>query len=211
SVENAIADVVVSGKPKPVVFLAASFGGIAAEDIASDPVVRHSKVLKLKKIIMIATPMDMNDVVQDVFGIPVPAIKDIPLRIPPFGGLVVLGNAINGQRQRGQLDDPEEWRNTFINATKTRAVLMRSELQRLRKGLLTLRTDVPVDYLAAPLTDHTVNTERAYERVDSYIEAKTRYFTVPGGGHDRGWLLAAADKYNAKIEPILQEMFGAKA
>ena len=209
SVENAVADVTASGKRKPVVFLGASFGGIAAEDVATDPVVRESKAIEVKKIVMIATPVDMNDVIQDVFTIPVPAIKDIPLQIPPFGGLVVLGNAINGQRQRGQLADPEEWRHTFVNAEKTRAVLMWSQLQRLRRGMLIMQTDVPIDYLASPGTDHTVNTDQAYQRIDSVIEAETRYFIIEGGGHDRGWLLSTADKYNVIIGPILQEMFGA--
>lgn len=211
SVANAIADVTTSGKPKQVVFLGASFGGIAAEDVASDPAIRDSELIEVRKIIMIATPVDMNDVIQDVFGVPVPSIKDLPVRIPPFGGLVVLANAINGQRQRGQLTDADEWRNTFVNAEKTRAVLMRSELQRIRRGMLLVRRDVPVDYLAAPQTDHTVNTDSAFQRIDSVIEAETRYLTVPGGGHDRGWLLSTADLYNARIGPILQELFGTKA
>ncbi len=208
SVANAIEAVTPPGGEKAVVFLGASFGGIAAEDIASEPVVRNSRVIELKRIIMIASPVDMNDVIQDVFGVPVPWIKNVRLDIPRFGGLVVLGNSINGQRQRGQLNDPVEWKRTFINAAKTRPVLMWSELERLRRGMLIVRPDIPVDYLGSPDSETTVNTNQAYERVDNAIMAKTRYILVHDGGHDTGWLLSAADKYNEKLAPIFEEMFG---
>jgi hypothetical protein len=208
SVASAVAAVTPFGQRKPVVFLGASFGGIAAEDIASLPAVAESPVIELRKIIMIATPVDLDDVIQDVFGVPVPWIRDIPLDIPRFGDLVVLGNAINGQRQRNELLDPVEWRQTFINAAKTRPVLMWSELQRIRSGMRTVRADVPVDYLGSPDSDGTVDTDRAYERVDGLIQARTRYFTVPGGGHDEGWLLSMADRYNEHLAPILAELFG---
>lgn len=208
SVESAVEAVTPSGQRKPVVFLGASFGGIAAEDIASEQVVVNSPVIDLRKIIMIATPVDMNDVIQDVFGVPVPWIKDVPLHIPRFGGLVVLANAINGQRQRGQLLDPDEWRETFVNAAKTRPVLTWSEIERLRKGMLVVRPDVPVDYLGSPDSDPTVDISHAYERVDNLIIAKTRFIAIPGGGHDEGWLVSMADRYNAKLGPILSELFG---
>lgn len=211
SVERAVAAVTPSGERKPVVLLGASFGGIAAEDIASQPVVVESPVIELRKIIMIATPVDMNDVVQDVFGVPVPWIKDVPLGIPRFGGLVVLGNAINGQRQRDQLLDPFEWKETFINAAKTRPVLMWSQLERIRKGMLMVRPDVPVDYLGSPDSDFTVDTDHAYERLDNLIMAPTRYITIDNGGHDQGWLLSMADRYNEKLAPILAELFGQAA
>lgn len=211
SVADAITTVTPDGERKPVVFLGASFGGIAAEDIASQPVVADSPVIDLRKIIMIATPVDMNDVLQDVFGVPVPWIKDVPVGIPHFGGLVVLANAVNGQRQRGQLFNAMQWRETFINAAKTRPVLMWSELERIRKGMLLVRADVPVDYIGSPDSDFTVDTDHAYARVDNLIIARTRYFTIAEGGHDEGWLVSMADKYNAKISPILAEMFGRPA
>ncbi len=211
SVEKAIEEVTPKGRRKAVVFLGASFGGIAAEDVATEPVIQHSTVIDLRRIIMIATPVDMNDVIQDVFGIPVPLIKNIPVAIPRFGGLVVLGNAINGQRQRGQLSDPIEWKKTFINAAKTRPVLMWSELERIRKGMLKVRHNVPVDYLGSPDSETTVNTDQAYERVDNIIVARTRYIVVRGGGHDKGWLMSAADRYNEKLAPIFQELFGQEA
>lgn len=211
SVQQAVAAVTPSGQRKPVVLLGASFGGIAAEDIASQPAVAESKVIELRKIIMIATPVDLDDVIQDVLGVPVPWIKDLPLDIPRFGGLVVLANAINGQRQRGQLLDRSEWRQTFVNATKTRPVLMWSQLERIRKGMSTVRADIPVDYLGSPNSDLIVDTDRAYERVDELIEADTRYLTIDGGGHDEGWLLTRAEQYNARLVPILTEMFGQAA
>ena len=211
SVESAVESVTPSGQRKSVVFLGASFGGIAAEDIASNQVVAQSPVIDLRKIIMIATPVDMNDVIQDVFGVPVPWIKDVPLSIPRFGGLVVLANAINGQRQRGELLDPTEWKATFVNAAKTRPVLVWSEVERLRKGMLVVRPDVPVDYLGSPDSDPTVDTSHAYERVDNLIIAETRFITIPGGGHDEGWLLSMADRYNQKLQPILAELFGGVA
>lgn len=211
SVERAVAAVTPSGERKPVVLLGASFGGIAAEDIAAQPVVAESPVIELRKIIMIATPIDMNDVIQDVFGVPVPWIKDVPLAIPRFGGLVVLGNAINGQRQRGELDDPTAWRETFINAAKTRPVLMWSQLERIRKGMLVVRPDLPVDYLGSPDSDLTVDTDHAYARLDNLIMAPTRYLTITGGGHDEGWLMSMADRYNEKLAPILADMFGRAA
>ena len=208
SVADAIASVTPEGQRKRVVFLGASFGGIAAEDIATDPAVADSKVIDLERIIMIATPMDMNDVLQDVFGVPVVLIKDIPLGIPRFGGLVVLGNAINGQRQRGQLGDPVEWRNTFANAAKTRPVLLWSELERLRKGLLRVQPDVRVDYLGSPDSELTVDTDKAYARIESIVIAETRYVRIHDGGHDMGWLASTSGMYNDKLVPILREMFG---
>jgi len=211
SVADAVESVTPSGQRKPVVLLGASFGGIAAEDIASQPVIADSPVIDLRKIIMIATPVDMNDVLQDVFGIPVPWIKDVPLDIPHFGGLVVLANAVNGQRQRGRLLDPAEWRETFVNAAKTRPVLMWSELERIRRGMLTVRADIPVDYIGSPDSDVTVDTDHAYARIDNLIIAQTRYVTIAQGGHDEGWLSSMADKYNAKIGPILAETFGKPA
>jgi len=211
SVERAVEDVTAPGERKPVVLLGASFGGIAAEDIAAQPAVADSPVIDLRKIIMVATPVDMNDVIQDVFGVPVPLIKDIPLGIPRFGGLVVLGNAVNGQGQRGELLDPVEWRETFTNAAKTRPLLMWSQLERIRKGMLTVRSDIPVDYLGSPDSDMTVDTDHAYARLDNLVMAPTRYFTVPGGGHDEGWLLSMADRYNEKLVPILAELFGQAA
>lgn len=207
SVATAIADVTRPGGRKDVVFLGASFGGIAAEDVAADPVISRSTIIHLRRVIMIATPVDLEDVIQDVFGVPVSAIRDVPVELPRFGRLVVLANAINGQRQRGQLGDAHEWQDTFINAAKTRAPLTWSELQRLREGMVVVDPDVPVDYLASPRTDTTVDTDRAYGRVDALIRAQTRYVIIEGGGHDRGWLLSSADKYNAKIAPILQELF----
>lgn len=211
SVRDALRTVTVRGERREVVFLGASFGGIAAEDIASDPVIRSARGIDLRKIIMIATPVDLDDVIQDVFGVPVPLVKDLPVRLPHFGDLVVLGNAINGQRQRGELGDAAEWRKTVVNASKTRAQLMWSELERLRKGMLWVRTDVPVDYVGSPDSDETVDTDQAYGRVAELGTAGTRYLTIEGGGHDQGWLLASADSYNARLVPILQEMFGAVA
>lgn len=141
---------------------------------------------------MIATPMDMNDVLQDVFGVPVPLIKDIPLGIRRFGGLVVLGKAINGQGQRGQLGDPVEWRNTFTNAAKTRPALLWSEIERLRKGLLRVQPDVRVVYLGSPDSELTVDTDKAYARIESIVIAETRYIRVHDGGHDMGWLASTS-------------------
>lgn len=211
SVAAALRSMTPSGKKKAVVFLGASFGGIAADDVASDPAIEHSPAIDLKRIIMIATPVDMNDVIQDVFGVPVPLIKNLRVNIPRFGGLVVLGNAINGQRQRGQLGDPLEWRKTFINAAKTRPGLVWSELERIRRGMLRVRPDVPVDYLGSPDSEMTVNTDQAYSRIDNVIMAPTRYIVVRDGGHDLGWLLSEADKYNEKLAPIFEEMFGRPA
>lgn len=208
SIADAIAQVTPDGERKRVVFLAASLGGIAAEQIATDPAVAESKAIDLVRIIMIATPVDMNDVLQDVFGVPVPLIKDIPVAIPRFGGLVVLGNAINGQRQRGQLGDPVEWKNTFTNAAKTRPVLLWSELEVLRQGMARIRSDVRVDYLGSPDSELTVDTDKAYARVESLVIAETRYFKLHDGGHDRGWLEATAGTYNEKLVPILRELFG---
>ncbi len=208
SVADAIGQVTPDGERKPVVFLGASFGGIAAEDIATEPVVADSRVIDLVRIIMIATPVDMNDVLQDVFGVPVPLIKDIPVGIPRFGGLVVLGNAINGQRQRGELFDPVEWKNTFTNAAKTRPVLLWSELERLRKGMLRVRSDVRVDYLGSPDSELTVDTDKAYARIESIVIAETRYVQLHDGGHDLGWLTSTAGTYNEKLIPIFQELFG---
>jgi len=208
SVARAIAEVTPDGQRKRVVFLGASFGGIAAEDIAVEPVVADSKIIDLERIIMIATPMDMNDVLQDVFGVPVPLIKDIPVSIPRFGGLVVLGNAINGQGQRGQLLDPAEWRNTFTNAAKTRPVLLWTELERLRKGLLRVQPDIRVDYLGSPDSELTVDTDKAYARIESIVIAETRYIRLHDGGHDMGWLASTAGMYNDKLVPIFREMFG---
>jgi hypothetical protein len=207
-VANAIAKVTPDGQRKRVVFLGASFGGIAAEDVATEPVVAESKAIDLQRIIMIATPVDMNDVLQDVFGVPVPLIKDIPVAIPRFGGLVVLGNAINGQAQRGQLADPVEWRNTFTNAAKTRPVLLLSELERLRKGMLRVRSEVRVDYLGSPDSELTVDTDKAYARIESIVIAETRYVRLHAGGHDMGWLASTAGTYNEKLVPIFREMFG---
>lgn len=211
SVAEAIADVTPVGRRKPTMFIGASFGGIAAEDVAAHHAVRGSAAIDLVRIVMVATPVDMNDVVQDVFGVPVPLIKDIPVGIPRFGALVVLGNAVNGQRQRGGLGDLAAWEDTFINAAKTRPVLMWSQLERLRRGMLLLRTDVAVDYLGAPLSDQTVDTRRAYDRVAGLVLARTRFIAVPDGGHDRGWLLSTADTYNAALGPLLSEAFGAVA
>jgi hypothetical protein len=208
SVAAAIEEVTPRGQRKQVVFLGASFGGIAAEDVASEPAVTGSSAIDLVRIIMIATPVDMNDVLQDVFGVPVPLIKDIPIAIPRFGGLVVLGNAINGQRQRGQLGDPAEWRNTFANAAKTRPVLLWSELERLRMGLVRIRSDVRVDYLGSPDSELTVDTDKAYARVESLVIAETRYVRLHDGGHDLGWLASTAGAYNEKLVPIFQELFG---
>ena len=208
SVADAIEQVTPDGERKRVVFLGASFGGIAAEDIASEPVVADSRVIDLVRIIMIATPVDMNDVLQDVFGVPVPLIKDIPVGIPRFGGLVVLGNAINGQRQRGELGEPTEWKNTFTNAAKTRPVLLWSELERLRKGMAWIRSDVRVDYLGSPDSELIIDTDKAYARVESLVVAETRYFRLHDGGHDMGWLASTAGTYNDRLVPIFQEMFG---
>ncbi len=208
SVERAVSAVTPRGERTPVVLLGASFGGIAAEDIAAQPVVAESPVIDLRRIIMIATPVDMNDVIQDVFGVPVPWIKDVPLNIPRFGGLVVLGNAINGQRQRGELGAPPAWKETFVNASKTRPVLMWSQLERIRKGMLVVRPDIGVDYLGSPDSDLTVDTDHAYARLDNMIMAPTRYLTIADGGHDEGWLMSMADRYNEKLGPILAELFG---
>jgi len=211
SVTDALRSVTAEGERKEVVFLGASLGGIAAEDIASDPGIRSAQGVHLRKVIMIATPVDLNDVIVDVFGVPVPLIKDVQVPIPRFGDLVVLGNAINGQRQRGDLGDAAEWRKTLVNAPKTRSQLMWSELERLRTGMRVVRADVPVDYVGSPDSDATVNTDQAYERVANLVTAETRYLTIEGGGHDQGWLLASADIYNARLVPILEEMFGAPA
>jgi Alpha/beta hydrolase family len=208
SIADAIAQVTPDGERKRVVFLGASFGGIAAEEIATEPVVADSRVIDLVRIIMIATPVDMNDVLQDVFGVPVPLIKDIPVGIPRFGGLVVLGNAINGQRQRGQLLDPVEWKNTFVNAAKTRPVLLWSELERLRMGMVRIRSDVRVDYLGSPDSELTVDTDKAYAQVQNLVIAETRYIRLHDAGHDQGWLTSTSATYNAKLVPIFQELFG---
>lgn len=211
SVAEALRAMAPSGEKKAVVFLGASFGGIAAEDVASDPIIQHSPVVDLRRIVMIATPVDMNDVIQDVFGVPVPIIKNLRVNIPRFGGLVVLANAINGQRQRGQLGDALEWKKTFINAAKTRPGLVWSELERIRRGMLKVRTDIPVDYLGSPDSEMTVDTDQAYERIDNVIMAETRYIIVQDGGHDTGWLMSGADKYNEKLAPVFEEMFGRAA
>lgn len=210
SVESAIESVTPEGQKKSVVFIGASFGGIAAEDIALEPTVKNSDTIELKRIIMLMTPMDMNDVTDTVFGIPVTWLKDLP--VPEFGELTVLGNAIKGQAQREQLFDLNEWNNTFINAAKTRPILMRSELQRIQQGLRRVRPDVSVSYVASPDSDPTVNDWQACQRLAGLFNQGTvSYVELKDAGHDMGWVLAESGKYNPKIGEVLQSMFGLAA
>lgn len=210
SVESAIESVTPAGQKKQVVFIGASFGGIAAEDIALEPAVANSNKIDLKKIIMLMTPMDMNDVTDNFFGIPVTWLDDVP--VPEFGGLTVLGNAIKGQAQREQLLDGDEWNNTFINAAKTRPRLMRSELIRIEQGLRKVRPDVSVSYVASPDSDPTVNDWQACQRLaELFDDGTVSYVELKKAGHDKGWLVAESGKYNPKIGDILQNTFGLAA
>ena len=54
----------------------------------------------------------------------------------------------------------------------------------------------------------SVDTDHAYARLDNMIMAPTRYLTIADGGHDEGWLMSMADRYNEKLGPILAELFG---
>lgn len=211
SVEKAVEKVTPEGQKKMVVLIGASFGGIAIEDIASEPVIENSAVVDIEKAIMIATPMDMNDVTDDVFGIPIPWIKDAS--IPEFGNIPVLGNAIKGQFRREKIGNFEEWNHTFINAAKTRPILMRSELQRIQQGLRKVRPDISVDYAASPDSDLTVDDWQACQRLAEMVtDAQVSYIEIQGGGHDEGWLLTKADLYNSKVfGPILRGLFGETA
>lgn len=210
SVESAVESVTPAGEKKQVVFIGASFGGIAVEDIALEPAVKNSDTINLKRIIMLMTPMDMNDVTDTFFGVPVTWLKDVP--VPEFGGLVVLGNAIKGQAQREQLSDWNEWNNTFINAAKTRPVLMRSELERIQRGLRKVRPDVAVSYVASPDSDPTVNDWQACQRLaELFDDNSVSYVELKQAGHDKGWILAESGKYNPQIGGILRSMFGLAA
>jgi len=87
-------------------------------------------------------------------------------------------------------------------------VLLWSELERLRKGMLRVRSEVRVDYLGSPDSELTVDTDKAYARIESIVIAETRYVQLHDGGHDLGWLTSTAGTYNEKLIPIFQELFG---
>lgn len=211
SVEKAVENVTPAGQKKTVVLIGASFGGIVAEDIAMEPVIENSQVMNIQRIIMVATPVDTSDVTDDFFGIPIAWIQDVP--VPEFGNLPVLGNAVKGRLREGELDDLKKWNDTFINAAKTRPILMHSELQRIQRGLQKVRPDISVDYAASPDSDQTVNDWQAYQRLGKMVtDAKVSYIEIQGGGHDKGWLYSTADLYNSKVfGPILKELFGQEA
>jgi hypothetical protein len=208
SIEKAVEEVTPTGTKKQVVLIGASFGGIAAEDIASEPAIENSNTIELKQIIMLATPMDMSVVTENFFGIPITWVKNLP--IPEFGKLPVLVNSINGQWRRGQLFDQNEWNNTFINTAKTDPGLMRSQLQRIQQGLRRVRPDVHVAYAASPDSDPTVDNSGSYGALTQMLGGdKVVEINIPGGGHDEGWLASKADLYNSKIfGPLLEALFG---
>lgn len=211
SIEKAVESVTPEGQRKQVILIGASFGGIAAEDIATQPAVEDSKVMDIRRIIMVQTPMDMSDVTDNVFGVPVAWIKNAP--IPEFGGIVTLGNAIKGQFSRGEIFNTAEWNNTFINAAKTKPGLMRSELLRIQQGLQKVNPDISVDYVASPDSDPTVDDWRACQRLAALLGGeKVSYVEIQGGGHDEGWLLSKADLYNSKVFlPLLDAIINGKS
>lgn len=191
------------GEKKKTVLIGPSTGGIIAEDIATQPALQNSNSIDLRKIIMVQTPVDMNDTTEKVFGFPVHWLQQLP--IPEFGGLIPLAHAINGQIIKKGNSSSDEWRDTFLNAKKTRPALLHSQLERIQQGLRKVNPNVAVDYIASPDGDHTVNNLQAYQRLIVLLgEDKVTYVVVSGVGHDELWISEKAEKFKPAIKNALK-------
>lgn len=211
SIRDAIRKITPEGEVKPVLMLGQSFGGIAVEDESEDPVLQSADFMNIKKIIMIETPMDLNDATETFFGMPISWFKDA--KIPEFNGLTTLVNAINGQYLREELGVREEWTNTFINAARTSPQLMQSQVERIQQGMRKVNPYVSVDYIGSTDSKKTVNHLQAYERLEGMANAKTkiRYIQIAGVDHDEIWLSKQVDKYIPSIIDSIKDVVGKEA
>lgn len=222
--EKAVDEVTPEGEQKDVMLVGGSEGGIVAEDIASDPAIENSKNMKIKQILMLMTPVDMNDTLGTFFGMPIPWLDAKTGDLPKFGNFVVLMNGMNGQSQRDDLLNWGEWQMTFDNAAKTDASRLRYDVERIRRGMQRLNPNIDITYVAAdPNVDYrdqdkTVNGMQAYQRIVdmmkqeggagqvSFILLNTRGFRA--GGHDNCWLSENQQECNRQIfEPVLRKTF----
>ena len=208
SVEESIDEMVRAGEKKKVVFIGSSLGGTLAQDIATHESVMNSDSIDLERVIVIATPKDMEDINTTILGImPVAWLKHLPLEIPlpAFGRLPIFIQAIAGQVAAGDMTDRQAWWHTIDNVSKTRPQLTHSELERLRRGMHNIRPDVSIDYVGSSTNDNTVNVRQAVEKISQYTDVT---FTEVGDGavHGDVWHVAAAGYYWSIIEQVLKQV-----
>lgn len=209
SIRDTIREFTPEGEVKPVIMLGQSFGGIEAEDESEDPALKDANFLKIIKIIMIETPVDLEDTTETFFGMPLSWLGNV--QIPEFNNLTTLANAINGQYLRGELGIPEEWNNSFINATRTSPQLMHSEVERIQQGLRKVNPDVAIDYIGSTDSRNTVNHRQAFERIDAMTDAPTNYISISGADHDEIWLAYKVDRYIPSLIQSIKAAIGKEA
>lgn len=163
-IKDAIDSVTPEGEVKHAVVVGQSEGGIIAEDMVTNPTLENADNLIFDKVIMLMTPVDMNDVKQTIFGIPATWLNAWPGELPKYGNLTVLINAINGQRLRGDLGKLQEWGFTLENAAKTDPNTMHADVERVRTGMRKFNPNIDIDYVATP-EDETVDNSKAIQRL----------------------------------------------
>lgn len=208
-IKSAINNVTPEGETKHVVGIGQSEGGIILEDMLTNPILENADNLIFDKAIFLMTPIDMNDVKQTIFGIPAAWLDAWPGELPKYGNLVVLINAINGQRLRGDLGDPREWGFTFENASKTDPNTMRADVERVRAGMRRFNPNIDIDYVATP-EDETVDNSKAIQRlVDMMRQAggtgRVNVHWLPASiKHDGCWQAENAPTCNdVALEPAI--------
>ncbi|MDR1711870.1 MAG: hypothetical protein LBR58_08480 [Propionibacteriaceae bacterium] len=168
---------------KELVLAGASFGGIAAEEIAASQILADAGIV-VRGVIMESTPTDLSDVSDASLATSLVKwagtnfeIQDAPGDYVP----VIMANAM-GQRQLGKYelrDFEDSWRNTV----KTYPQLMWSQIAGIKRGMTQLRADVPVAYIFSD-SDQTVKVAQASGKVKQLFAEVTAVQTtaVPHAG-----------------------------
>lgn len=176
------------GERRDVIFFGTSFGGIAAEDIASQPAIRESEAIDLKAIMMEATPVDMQDVTEQIVGLPASVARDLP-EYPIFGRILPGISNLIGQFERNDVHSWRAFYDTYLNTIKVRPPLARGQIYKIKEGMVSYRNDVPLYYFASPDSDNVVNVAQASSRMAEMVsDAPVRIFDITGMGHAGSWL-----------------------
>jgi hypothetical protein len=196
AVEDAITRLNPSGEPKPVVLAGASFGGIAAEAIAADPVIRDSAAVDVKGIIMESTPYDLADVKGDgALGVVTQlGIGLVDLENPSGDYLPVIASNLLG-RPLNEIN----WEDTWRNITRTWPRLMWTQVAGIRAGMTQTR-ELPVVYISSS-DDNTVNVAQAEARIRDALGDVTGYSLDEPVPHAGCWL----HTYHAECSAVFQD------
>lgn len=197
-----------AGETRKVVLYGTSFGGMAAQDIISEPVFQQAQNIELLGIFVEGSPANSASVKGDIAGLPLSGLIENTPVVPPLGRGAVWSIYAAQQIARGQVFDLRQGYYTLHTTLKTRPALARSQLDRIKRGINAIPLSAQTAELGkstklifiAPTFDPDIDTMQAYEEYNKREDIQGSYEEVADDIHAGSWHINRADIYKEAIK-----------